>query len=127
LEWICGPKNIQSFWKWPLSKKVWPPLVYNIDLDTSNWKTKLHCKSSKIVKFLLMFNCSPSRCEKQINKNLYFKLFYCFFNFNLILGNDPWFMNRCVEKVLAFKVIKWSISNFSVLLIKFRWVEIIVW
>jgi hypothetical protein len=28
LEWTCGPENIQNDWKWPLTKKVWPPLVY---------------------------------------------------------------------------------------------------
>ncbi len=29
LEWTCGPQNIKKYWKWPVSKKVWPPLVYN--------------------------------------------------------------------------------------------------
>jgi hypothetical protein len=28
LEWTCGPQNIKNYWKWHVTKKVWPPLVY---------------------------------------------------------------------------------------------------
>jgi hypothetical protein len=28
LEWTCGPQNIINYWKWPVAKKVRPPLLY---------------------------------------------------------------------------------------------------
>ncbi len=30
LEWTCGPQNIKNYWKWHVTKKVGPPLIYNV-------------------------------------------------------------------------------------------------